>query len=336
MRTYDYIIEGIETMSRWASGSKLQLLSDNEAYWSASTGAGTGYITAIRLRPGMVMAFADLMIAGPIVEDYQYASKSYISFAYSTAGELSLRNNATGNPFYSNRGGYEILSAFPNETGRSVVPCTGTYKCVSIYVEPSLFFDFFPRMEDFIPPALLDIVRGKTEQFFYQEQPATANVQMAMRDIMTCPYKGPYRRLLLESKAMELMTHTLWRSWQQTLEAHQRGLRPGDIERVSNAKKIMDLNFREDIKLLDLAHQVGLPHTKLNHYFRQLHGTTVFGYLRELRMDEARFLLSKGDANVTEAAYAVGYSSLSHFAKVFKKYCGQAPGDFMRHASRRS
>lgn len=335
MQVYDEIVESVRTIRQWIDGPQLQQLSDDETYWPVPPNMGKGHISVIRLRPGMVMAFADMAIEDTISGEYNYINRHSISFTYCTVGELSLLTHSQDNPYYSCRGGYEILSAFPEGTGRPVAPSSDVYKCVTIYLAPSLFFDFFPGMEDLVHPDLLNVARGDKKQLFYQELPATANVHMAMRDILTCPYKGPHRRLLMESKAMELMTHTLWRSQPISLADQTGGLRVGDVERVNNAKKIMDMDFREDIKLLHLARKVGLPHTKLNLYFRQIYGTTVFGYLRELRMNEARFLLSKGDANVTEAAYAVGYSSLSHFAKVFKKYCGQAPGDFMRHASGR-
>ncbi|MFP4567016.1 MAG: helix-turn-helix transcriptional regulator [Spirochaetaceae bacterium] len=57
---------------------------------------------------------------------------------------------------------------------------------------------------------------------------------------------------------------------------------------------------------------------KLKYGFREVFGTTVFGQLRNLRLEEARHLIEDGDHSVTEAAFAVGYSSLSHFARTFR------------------
>jgi len=55
-------------------------------------------------------------------------------------------------------------------------------------------------------------------------------------------------------------------------------LRPQDIERVHHAKKLVGRDFQNPPKLLDLAKVVGLPHPKLNFCFREVYGTTVFGY----------------------------------------------------------
>jgi AraC-like DNA-binding protein len=67
---------------------------------------------------------------------------------------------------------------------------------------------------------------------------------------------------------------------------------------------------------------------KLKSGFRETFGTTVFGYVRKLRMDKARSLLEIGDLNVTEAALEAGYCSLGHFAAAFKKRFGTLPGQY--------
>ena len=57
-------------------------------------------------------------------------------------------------------------------------------------------------------------------------------------------------------------------------------------------------------------------------------GTTVFGYVRQLRMEKARFLLETSDMTVTEIALAVGYTSLGHFAGAFKRSFGLVPREY--------
>lgn len=207
---------------------------------------------------------------------------------------------------------------------------------ISCYLDPSAFFDLFPGMENQLPSDLDRIVRGDTQSPFYREMPATANVQMVMQDILARPYHGPFQRSFLESKGMELMTHTLWRIRRQQAASRLETLRPEYVERVKNAKAIIDRHYCEDINLRDLARQVGLHHSKLSLLFQVLYETTVFGYVRQLRLNQANFLLSKGGTSVTEVALAVGYSNLSHFAKVFREHWGRTPSKFLRHNSRHS
>ena len=58
---------------------------------------------------------------------------------------------------------------------------------------------------------------------------------------------------------------------------------------------------------------------------------TISRYLRNLRLERAAELLRSGRSNVTEAAMAVGYSSLSHFSKAFAEMFGVCPCAFPLH-----
>jgi AraC-like DNA-binding protein len=82
--------------------------------------------------------------------------------------------------------------------------------------------------------------------------------------------------------------------------------------------------------LPELARTAGLNETKLKRGFRQLYGTSVFGYLRNQRLDKACMLLASGEMNVTEVPYAVGFSSPSHFTRMFTRHCGVKPKDYLR------
>lgn len=82
--------------------------------------------------------------------------------------------------------------------------------------------------------------------------------------------------------------------------------------------------------LLALARQVGLNDFKLKRGFRQVFGTTAFGYLHDQRMERARQLLEERRFNVTEVACTVGYANPSHFAAAFKRKFGVNPGAYSR------
>lgn len=71
---------------------------------------------------------------------------------------------------------------------------------------------------------------------------------------------------------------------------------------------------------MTLARQVGLNDFKLKLGFRQVFGTTVFGYLHEHRMEQAQLLLQERRMNVEEVARTVGYANRSSFAAFRKKF----------------
>lgn len=115
----------------------------------------------------------------------------------------------------------------------------------------------------------------------------------------------------------------------ELLQDAARGLRKSDAEALTQARDILARTWQEPPGLMQLARMVGLNDFKLKSGFKELFGTTVFGYVRRMRMQEARLLLEKGQANVSEAAYRVGYTNVSHFASQFHKAFGSSPGEFM-------
>ena len=96
------------------------------------------------------------------------------------------------------------------------------------------------------------------------------------------------------------------------------------------AKDYMLHNLENTIHLQDLTKIAGMSHPKLNRCFRRFYGKTVFQYLRDERLKKARVLIENQGRTVTEAAYLVGYSSLSHFSKAYKHHYGISPGTEFR------
>ncbi len=86
--------------------------------------------------------------------------------------------------------------------------------------------------------------------------------------------------------------------------------------------------------LNELAEAVGTNARRLNKAFRNCVGVTVFDYLREERMKEARILLSETTNEVQEIGLAVGFSSGANFATAFRERFGLPPTVFRQTRDR--
>ncbi len=64
---------------------------------------------------------------------------------------------------------------------------------------------------------------------------------------------------------------------------------------------------------------------KLQQGFRCLYGVSVFQYLQSFRVKEANRLFHETDMNVSQAAFAVGYTNVSHFSRAYKKHFNTLP-----------
>jgi AraC-like DNA-binding protein len=146
----------------------------------------------------------------------------------------------------------------------------------------------------------------------------------ALQQLVQAPYRGMMQRLFLESKVLELLALQLMQIQEADSTLSVR-IKPSEIEQVHQAKEILLSNLLQPPTILDLAKQVGLHHMKLKKGFRQVFGTTVFGYLSNYRMELARQLLHEGQLSVTAIAETVGYANQGHFAAAFRRKFGVTP-----------
>jgi AraC-like DNA-binding protein len=146
-------------------------------------------------------------------------------------------------------------------------------------------------------------------------------------DMLNCPLEGRYKQLYIKSKVGELLALELEAYEQRTNILHTRKhprLKPEDIERMHQARDIIISNIQSPCSIIDLAHQVGTNDAYLKRQFKEVFGTTVFGYLHLFKMNEAKGLLQAGET-VSQVAFLTGYKHVSHFTRAFKNHFGINP-----------
>ncbi|MEO1180550.1 MAG: AraC family transcriptional regulator, partial [Cyanobacteria bacterium J06636_28] len=212
--------------------------------------------------------------------------------------------------------GKSYLYRLPN-TGEIEEHPAGEHKCLRIQVSPELIYGFRECIDEF-PTALKNTLETPQNTIFYHPSRTTLAQKHVLRQIFEWPYQGLARHLYLESKTLELIALHL----DQVLMGPPRRatlVNASDVDRLHAARDILIQNAIAPPSLTELAQQVGLSGVKLTRGFRQVFDTTVFNYLRDYRMEQARQLLQTGNPNIQEVARSVGYTSGDSFAKAFKK-----------------
>jgi len=166
----------------------------------------------------------------------------------------------------------------------------------------------------------------------FVETPAfdfTAQMVPAMYSIINemkrSPYSGYLKGVYLEAKAIELFLLQVKQLDQQTA-VKQSKLKPADVERLHAVKEHIDLYYDQPCSITGLARMTGINQMKLKNGFKELFQTTVFGYLNDVRMQEAKRLLLDEKLYVNEVADRIGYKHAHHFSIAFRKKFGALPG----------
>lgn len=152
----------------------------------------------------------------------------------------------------------------------------------------------------------------------------TPEINAILNGLENSPHTGFCERLFLESKVIELLAIKISQLEQQQQQPAPR-LRQEELDKMQEAREILIQHIDAPFSLRTLAHMVGTNEFNLKKQFKAAYGTTVYGYLNQYKMEQAKAMLLQGDSRVSEVSEKMGYKHATHFTSAFKKYFGYLP-----------
>lgn len=102
-----------------------------------------------------------------------------------------------------------------------------------------------------------------------------------------------------------------------------------DEEMMDKLMKFIEQRIGDDgLRIEDMAEAVGLGRTVFYEKVRELVGISPSDFLRQVRMQRAKQLVSKSKMTISEIAYSVGFTDPKYFTKCFKKETGMTPSEY--------
>ena len=93
--------------------------------------------------------------------------------------------------------------------------------------------------------------------------------------------------------------------------------------------KLINENIADNELNVDfLARNIGMSRVHMYRKIKELTNQSAYDFIKTIRMQQASEILSKQKVNISEVAYALGYSNLSHFSNSFKDYYGLSPKEY--------
>lgn len=99
-------------------------------------------------------------------------------------------------------------------------------------------------------------------------------------------------------------------------------------EAVRNAKHFIMEHLAEPMSLEGVARNVSVSPFHFCKLFKRSTGLTFTDFVNRARVEKAKRLLLRPDARITEVAYDVGFQSLSHFNRSFRRIAAESPSEF--------
>ena len=102
-----------------------------------------------------------------------------------------------------------------------------------------------------------------------------------------------------------------------------------DKIRMSSLYEYIHANFNKKPDVNNIASKVHLSTAAFCRYFKKQTKMTFTDFVNQYRINQSKTLLLR-DKNISETAYEVGFESISHFNKLFKKITGENPTEFKK------
>jgi AraC-like DNA-binding protein/ligand-binding sensor protein len=97
---------------------------------------------------------------------------------------------------------------------------------------------------------------------------------------------------------------------------------------IARAKQFILENQAEDLSLGMVAKAVNMSSFYFCKVFKKATGLNFTDYVSRVRVEKAKNLLLNRNLRISEIAYEIGFQSLTHFNRVFKKITGQSPTEY--------
>ena len=100
-------------------------------------------------------------------------------------------------------------------------------------------------------------------------------------------------------------------------------------ENIRRAREYIEKNFRNgQMQLGDVSRQAGLSRIYFCGVFRKETGVHYSRYLQNIRVTEAKHLLSATEKSISEICHDCGFNSLTHFNRVFRRSESLSPRQY--------
>lgn len=106
-------------------------------------------------------------------------------------------------------------------------------------------------------------------------------------------------------------------------------LRSNDQILLEKIIKIINENIdNSDLNVEMLADGVGMSRVHMHRKLKELTNQSARDFIKSIRLKQAAELITNQKLTVSEVAYALGFSNLSHFSSTFKEFYGMSPKEF--------
>ncbi|MEM1135070.1 MAG: AraC family transcriptional regulator [Bacteroidota bacterium] len=246
-----------------------------------------------------------------------------VEMHFALNGFTIATNTVTNEVFEFSCNQHNIIYTANFKGKAAYTPRKGT-QVFEINLTTSFFKRFLPKKHNIFFQFFSNLEKKNTSFLNKHHSLITPQMYFVIKEILQCKRKGIFKKMFIEAKVIELLMLQLEQLINQNCQTSY-SISKKDIEKIYEAKEIISSNLIYPVTLNNIAKQVGTNEFTLKKGFKEIFGTTVYGYWNDLKMEEARKMLIEKQLTVSQVAENIGYKNPQHFTTAFKKKYGILP-----------
>jgi AraC-like DNA-binding protein len=187
---------------------------------------------------------------------------------------------------------------------------------LAINPDPAMLGEMILDLDEPLPPAR-PISRG------ISTTPMSEELTGAAIRVLECLKSERDSRMLGRHLVREVVYRVLCGEQGGALRA--LASRDDHFTRIVRVLKQVHAEYAKPLGAEGMARRAGMSVSAFNHHFKLVTATSPLQYLKRIRLDNAKRLMSHDGYNASTAARAVGYESPSQFSREFKRLFGVTP-----------
>lgn len=194
---------------------------------------------------------------------------------------------------------------------------------VVVYLNENFLGHNFLDKEESILLKRLFVKSTRGLEFYGPERQRAIDLMMELTRLQGVPSVIQVLRILELLSRSKKYQYISSRAYHETVDQHE-------ADRLNKVYEYVFENFRNKIRLKDLADLLHMTPTSFSRYFRMKNNKSFSRFVSEIRIKHACQMLTETDETVSRICYACGFDTLSNFNKQFKEIALRRPTQYKR------
>lgn len=279
--------------------------------------------------PDLYIVYGDIVFKQPQI----YFSPGHdvpdmVKLRFTLSGSARIYNQVNRQQYDFNANQQNIIY-MPELDGTGVYDTSQNYRFFEVHFAKEKFLKLAENSSQALQVLADHLDGGRYAQMAEQNLPVSWAMQNCMHEILHCQYTGGLKLLFIESKCTELLVLQA-ESFEKAIAKRNNFpmLSAYDKDCIYFARDYLIDHIQQPPSVEALAKICGLNEYKLKQGFKGLFDKSIFGYLSDHKLHQAKEMLLEGTP-IKSVAFQLGYSSVQHFSNAFKQKFAISPGKLL-------